>query len=91
MWSTTSEVTIQIIYEKKPSIEKSLGKDILHKEVLPSPTSMTSIYSLILKNWVSFVGPPNANTTSHFQVVHHTCINTWKAFLALSRFEQNEQ
>ena len=40
---------------------------------------------------VSFVGPPNANSTSHFQIVHHTCIDTWKAVLALSRFKQNEQ
>ena len=61
------------------------------KRLVPSPTSMTSIYSLLLKNWVSFVGPPNANTTNRFQVGHHTCINIWKAFSALSRFEQNKQ
>ena len=61
------------------------------KRLVSSITSMTSIYSLLLKNWLSFVGPPNANTTNHFQVVHHTCINTWKAFSALSRFEQNKQ
>jgi hypothetical protein len=70
--------------------------DLLMKFLSKSPAICRGMMDILMEaakfpSSVSFVGPPNTNTTSHFQVGHHTCINTWKAFSTLSSFKQNEQ